>query len=74
METTEVYYKVIRTRSTRATYVAVCLQGFDECDYNQSEFVVDSDGKQLRTLCESVANHWAYEMNRLTLRSPKLTY
>jgi hypothetical protein len=38
-----VYYKILLTRQNKLC--VVCLQDFDECDYNQDKFLKDEEGE-----------------------------
>lgn len=57
----DVYYKIYQSHRLNGLLTVVCMQWFDEYDYDQEKFFTDEDGYVLQFDTEKEAEEWLNE-------------
>lgn len=57
----DVYYKIYQSGRLNGLLTVVCMQWFDEYDYDQEKFFTDEDGYVLQFDTEKEAEKWLNE-------------
>jgi hypothetical protein len=71
MEDNDVYYKIYKTPRLDDKLTIICMQWFDEYDYDQSRFFNDKDGNLLKFYSEEEAITWLNENIKVELIDPE---
>lgn len=58
MNDNEVYYKIYKSKLLHGKLTIVCMQWFDEKDYESERFLKDKDGSLLKFYYEKEAIKW----------------
>lgn len=67
----EVYYKIYQSSRLNGLLTVVCMQWFDEDDYDQDRFFTDEDGDILQFDTEEEAEEWLSENIRMEMIDPE---
>lgn len=71
MDYNDVYYKIYKTPRLDDKLTIVCMQWFDEYDYDQDRFFYDKDGYLLQFDDEEKAITWLNENIKAELIDPE---
>jgi hypothetical protein len=61
VEEDKVYYKIYKSNLLDGKLTVVCMQWFDESDYESERFFRDKDGRVLKFYDENEAINWLLE-------------
>ena len=71
MNGNEVYYKIYKSKQLNNKLTIVCLQDFDELDYESKRFLKDKEGKILKFYDENKAIRWLLKNIKECLIDPE---
>jgi len=54
----DIYYKIYQSSRLNGMLTVVCMQWFDEYDYDEDKFFTDEDGDVLKFSTEDEAERW----------------
>ncbi|MCY8228769.1 hypothetical protein MOC30_14360 [Bacillus spizizenii] len=66
----DIYYKIYQSSRLNELITVVCMQWFDECDYDKERFLTDEEGNALKFDTEENAKRWLNENVRTEMIDP----
>lgn len=67
----DIYYKIYASPRFSGLLTIVCMQWFDEYDYDEDRFFTDEDGHVLEFSAEEEAINWLNENIRVEMIDPE---